>query len=369
LHPDIEDILRASRKELKRRKSFSFGLCPLSTAWDDGAGDVRSWIPTGITLIDASLGGGFPLGRMSELYSVSEAEGKTTLSLHLAISVQRRGGLVIWWESESALDKLRAQSLGLDLRRTVFWGPSCLEDGFDCLATILDKIRDSDRFQGLPILIVWDTIAQCPPRAELKGDTYADGMAKRSRIISEALRRYTNVFWSSGVHFLIVNQMRTDLQRKTSFFGPRYDTAGGKAIKFAATLRVRVRRAGWVREVRSDDGSPMIGIKVSVVAEKNKLFFPFRDVPTVCFGDRGYSDAYSLAEYFLEQKRSDMIEYVQGGRYKVFGGKKLRFSEIEALSEKTLERWREEIWKMFPLPQGRVLDQESGWVVPVIRDP
>ena len=49
-------------------------------------------ISTGALTLDLALGGGYPKGRVVEVYG-PESSGKTTLTLHAIAEVQRRGGL------------------------------------------------------------------------------------------------------------------------------------------------------------------------------------------------------------------------------------------------------------------------------------
>ena len=49
-------------------------------------------ISTGALTLDLALGGGYPKGRVVEVYG-PESSGKTTLTLHAIAEVQKRGGV------------------------------------------------------------------------------------------------------------------------------------------------------------------------------------------------------------------------------------------------------------------------------------
>ena len=71
-------------------------------------------ISTGALTLDLALGGGYPKGRVVEIYG-PESSGKTTLTLHAIAEVQRRGGVAAFVDAEHALDPVYAASLGVDI--------------------------------------------------------------------------------------------------------------------------------------------------------------------------------------------------------------------------------------------------------------
>ena len=68
-------------------------------------------ISTGALTLDLALGGGYPKGRVVEIYG-PESSGKTTLTLHAIAEVQKRGGVAAFVDAEHALDPVYAASLG-----------------------------------------------------------------------------------------------------------------------------------------------------------------------------------------------------------------------------------------------------------------
>ena len=59
--------------------------------------------PTGSLTLDAALGGGYPKGRVVEIYG-PESSGKTTLALHAIAECQKKGGTAAFVDAEHALD-------------------------------------------------------------------------------------------------------------------------------------------------------------------------------------------------------------------------------------------------------------------------
>ena len=69
----------------------------------DATNMVVESISTGALTLDAALGGGYPKGRVIEIYG-PESSGKTTLALHAIAECQRLGGTAAFVDAEHALD-------------------------------------------------------------------------------------------------------------------------------------------------------------------------------------------------------------------------------------------------------------------------
>src|SRR5207248_8436796 len=79
----LESLLRAKRLD----RTLTTALPPLDPH------DELAVAPTGITALDARLGGGFPRGQLSELVG-PRSSGRTSVLLHLIAAATRRGELV-----------------------------------------------------------------------------------------------------------------------------------------------------------------------------------------------------------------------------------------------------------------------------------
>src|SRR2546427_12729254 len=76
-------------------------------------------IPTGAINLDAATGvGGVPRGRITEVYG-PESSGTTTLTLHLAATVQKMGGVAAYVAAERALDIDYAKKLGVSSKNVL----------------------------------------------------------------------------------------------------------------------------------------------------------------------------------------------------------------------------------------------------------
>lgn len=355
---DLGKSRKVGKTTIKSKFATTAGLP--HTADHYGVGDVPGWIPFGIQTLDRKLGGGLPLGRISEVFSENESEGKTTLLIHAAIQVQKVGGVVVILDQEAAMDKPRAETMGLDLSKTIVFGPPTCEDGFQFIDGLVHNIAEDKELHGVPTLIIWDTIAAAPTRAEKAGDPFAGGMAEKPRIIAAALRNYTNEFFKYKVHLALVNQSITNIGVQ---YGPKHITPGGKAIKFYATMRIKTRKSGLItaqRTYKKEDRK--IGIQSTIEAVKNKLALPFQPVECHLYGETGFHEIHSLADFVLVNGGKSLVQ--KGGRYYTKSGKCPYWQGLEkCLTEnpKDLDAMRKEVERLIPVPSNRAPNPETGW--------
>ena len=84
-------------------------------------------IPSGSLSLDLALGGGYPKGRIIEIYG-PESSGKTTLTLHAIAEIQKQGGTAAFIDAEHALDPAYAKRLGVDTENLLVSQPDNSED-------------------------------------------------------------------------------------------------------------------------------------------------------------------------------------------------------------------------------------------------
>jgi recombination protein RecA len=80
---------------------------------------IRPKNPTGIPELDDLLGGGFPIGAVTELVG-AECTGRTSLVLSFIAQLTQTNKVCAWVDTSNALDPLSAASMGVDLRRLLW---------------------------------------------------------------------------------------------------------------------------------------------------------------------------------------------------------------------------------------------------------
>ena len=222
-------------------------------------------IPTGSIALDAALGiGGLPRGRIIEIYG-PESSGKTTLTLHAIANAQKNGGVAAFIDAEHALDPEYAKALGVDIDALLVSQPDTGEQALE----IADMLVRS----GAIDLIVVDSVAALVPRAEIEGEMGDTHVGLQARLMSQTLRKLTGGLNSTNTTMIFINQLR---EKIGVFFGSPETTAGGKALKFYASVRLDIRRIETLK-----DGTEAVGNRTRVKVVKNKMASPFKQAEFV----------------------------------------------------------------------------------------
>ncbi len=217
-------------------------------------------IPTGSIALDVALGvGGLPRGRIIEIYG-PESSGKTTLTLHAIANAQRAGGIAAFVDAEHALDPDYAKKLGVDIDSLLVSQPDTGEQALE-IADMLVRSGSID-------LIVIDSVAALVPRAEIEGEMGDSHVGLQARLMSQALRKLTGGLNQTNTTMIFINQLR---EKIGVFFGSPETTAGGKALKFYASVRLDIRRIETLK-----DGTEAVGNRTRVKVVKNKMAPPFK---------------------------------------------------------------------------------------------
>jgi recombination protein RecA len=80
---------------------------------------IRPVVPTGVEAIDELLGGGLPVGALTEMIGV-ECSGRTSLALSFVAQVTRTDKVCAWVDVSNALSPESAAACGVDLARLLW---------------------------------------------------------------------------------------------------------------------------------------------------------------------------------------------------------------------------------------------------------
>ena len=174
--------------------------------------DGLEFFSTGCALLDQVMGGGYVLGRMTNVIG-DKSTGKTLLAIEAVINFLRKwvDGYVRYAEAEAAFDQKYAAAMGMPITQ-VDWASMLSEDGendrtvewlFDDITATIKKLK------GRPGLYIVDSLDALSDRDELERDISKGsfGQAKAKKI-GELFRRLAGEIESSRLCVLIISQIR-----------------------------------------------------------------------------------------------------------------------------------------------------------------
>ena len=251
----------------------------------DSPSNVTEWISSGCSMLDLAISnrpnGGFPVGRITEVTGL-EASGKSLLAAHTLAETQKKGGLAVYIDTEAAVSSEFLTAIGVDLKSMLYVPLETIEEIFETIETIVEGVRKSDKDRLVTIVV--DSIMGASTKIEMSAEYDKDGYAtSKSIILSKAMRKVTNWIARERICLLFTNQLRTKMGVS---FGDQWTTAGGKAIPFHASVRLRLKNTGMIK-AKVNGVEQVVGSKTNVQVVKNRMGPPHRKIDYDIYYDSG----------------------------------------------------------------------------------
>lgn len=297
---DLKDVL----KNLK-----SLGIESVTT------GDAQADVPrlsSGSIGLDRILGGGYPKGRITEVYG-EPSSGKSLLT-YLAIKEAQKNGLITALvDAENSFTQDWAINLGIDPSKLIVISaqdeagePKSGEKLLENVVKLIEAQVD---------LIVVDSISALTPQTQID-KCLEDGsaIAEQARMLSLGLRKINAVLGAHNKTALVfINQIR---QAPGVMFGNPNKSTGGKALEFYDAIKVLVyKRTGaeysYYKDNKNKDEG-LVGQRIKATTEKNKLYRPKMSCEFDVFFDIGPSNLSigvdTVGELLTECLKRDIIK-------------------------------------------------------------
>ena len=323
-------------------------------------------VSTGSTLLDLAISGGVvPAGGLPGRIIVQvygpNSTGKTTLMAEVLGHVQRAGGQYRVRDPEARLNAAYCQTFGVKLRQDDIERTGTITDMFEGLIGPLeDKAgktkRNTDKAwkpdsAKINIYAV-DSLAALASKMEMgQGDKLGQ---KRAKDFSEGFRQISDHVYDHNILMFCTDQVR---DKGTDWMGnPIQDTAGGNAIGYYASLRIRLRKVrDLVKEVKlpgmDKEEKHVVGIEVEAFIRKPVANRPSIKVPIRIIFNYGLDDIGANLEWLKGHgamaehptKPGTKTGYVLGGHNFVSLDRAIEYVEqndlVEAVKEAVIDVW------------------------------
>lgn len=261
-------------------------------------------IPTGVFSIDKALEGGIPIGRVIE-FAGEPATLKSTMALMVAKNALDAGKEVLYIDLESSLSRQYLEFVGIDANdpdvKFHVADPDVAENILDMILSAVDE----DRFD----LIILDSVAALTSKAEMEGEMGDANVAGVPRLLSKFTRKFmTETDIKTSVIF--INQFRDTIGGFG--YGPTKKTTGGRAVPYAASLRIEFIRTGPVKS-----GENVVGSKLKFKIVKSKVCRPYTEPEFEHLFDIGIDVVGNILDAAVEQN----IVQKNAGWYAIEGEK------------------------------------------------
>ena len=272
------------RKEFELlNKQFGEGSIMLGDIYPKDKLDVISTNSIGL---DFKTGiGGIPKGKITEIFGI-ESSSKSTMCAHICANAQSAGGLAYYADGEHCIDSGYFTDIGVDMNNLAISQP----DNMETALNILEKVIQLNKFS----VIIFDSIAALSTKAELSGGVEDVQMGDKARLLGRHFRRIVPIIKKSNTAVVYVNQTRSSI----GGYGYSVETPGGKALKFAADMRIELKIAASQVKV----GTEPIGSKIRARIVKNKLSKPFGEWEFLSIWGKGIAREADLLEIAEQHK-------------------------------------------------------------------
>ena len=263
-------------------------------------------VSTGIDVLDAILGGGFPVGALSIIVG-NPGSGKSMLANQTMGAGQRqyKGLLATLLDSEEATTSQRLANLGVNNPKINPYLDVTVEKVFKMLE-VMCLFKEKKDIVDIPSILCWDSIANTSSQREREVEDLNQAIGFKARLLSFLLPKYIAKCSKYNIAFLAVNQMREQLAmgqfapaKELRFLSTGKSLPGGQSLKFNAFTLLEMKAKGVLDSAKYG----FDGILVTATTVKCKLMPPNSTVELIGNFMTGFSNFRTNYHFLVKHKR------------------------------------------------------------------
>jgi len=264
------------------------------------------FISSGCTLFNLVLGGGWALGRISNIIG-NFSSGKSLLAIEACSQFADKypKGKIWYREAESAFDKDYARALGMPIEKVSFLETT---DKFDTVEDFYNDLKAQSELcisKKVPGLYIIDSLDALSDEKELEREiTDASFGTSKAKQMSTLFRKLVRGVGDANMHLMVISQVRDKIGVT---FGRKTARSGGKALDFYASQIVHLTEIEKVYKTRKKQ-KRAVALRVKAKCDKNKVGLSFRECEySIRFG-YGIEDLHASLTWLKEVGRLKDID-------------------------------------------------------------
>jgi len=328
--------------------------------------EVKEWIPTGSRWLDSIVCkgrvAGIPVGKVTEIAGL-ESTGKSYMAAQVAANAQKTGKLVVYFDSESAIDPDFLSRAGCDLEQLMYIQASSVEFVLETIEELLGATDDQ-------LVFIWDSLAFTPSVSDVEGDfNPQSSMAVKARILAKGMSKLVLPIADKQATLIVLNQLKTNIPqgpnaRIVAMTTP-YTTPGGKAMHYSYSLRIWLTGRKAKSSFIEDDKGFRIGSEVKVKLEKSRfgtqgrsctfrILWGTESIGIQC--DESLFNAIKTSEHLTSAGAWYTLKMADGSAIKFQPSKWVEKMEDETFRSRVYELMDEEVVQKFDKRIGNAKD-------------
>ena len=245
-------------------------------------------ISTGSISLDTALcSGGYPKGRITQLYGSSGC-GKSLLAMIGIYNAQKDDpeAKQVWLDAEQTFNSSWAETLGIDTRKVVVVSGERATNGRECFELLLgvpkedakthilagkkkEGLLDKIASKELNInFIVLDSLGALIPPIEDVAIVGKAGMATLPRFLSKEFKKMSLEVYKANVPLVVINHKRDNMD---PYAASNHSFIGGNSYSHFLSVNIYVEAVGKKDTQILDDKENKVGHTIRATTEKSKF--------------------------------------------------------------------------------------------------